>query len=323
MIEVAVGIALTIVVAAIVIAVHKRQRITLRGAVIRLDADPNKQTPIAGVQIAATTIGSSTASNAKSDSTGFFSLTLPRGFRRRQAVTLRLQHPDFQPVELQEYASDKLYIVRMAPIPHKVPAAPGHPDIAIANIRVRYSTKTTTEPDVGSAVKTFQVVNTGSVPCHNSDPCSPRRQWKASLGSTTLDAGEGFEFRNVRVSCIAGPCPFTKIEDETLLSGGRYLHVAALDWSDTTTFLVEAEVVHPMESDIVRESYPVIFGQTLNFSLPAAAEGPSIEAEVNGEPIVFPLGPDLLLSWAHCTQEIARDQGKIYRCELSAGYQFR
>ena len=54
-------------------------------------------------------------------------------------------------------------------------------------------------------------------------------------------------------------------------------------------------MVHPMVSDLVRESYPVIFGQTLNFSLPLLAEGPSIEAEINGDSIVFPLGPDLFL----------------------------
>jgi len=35
-----------------------------------------------------------------------------------------------------------------------------------------------------------------------------------------------------------------------------------------------------MTSDMVRETYPVIFGRALNFSLPASAEGPSIEAEI-------------------------------------------
>jgi hypothetical protein len=77
-----------------------------------------------------------------------------------------------------------------------------------------------------------------------------------------------------------------------------------------------------MVSDVVRESYPVIFGQTLSFSLPATAEGPSIEAEVNGQPIVFPLGPDLFLSWGQCTLEISKEQSKVYRCELKPGYRF-
>ncbi len=88
------------------------------------------------------------------------------------------------------------------------------------------------------------------------------------------------------------------------------------------TFLLEAEVVHPMTSDLVRESYPVIFGRSLNFSLPPDAEGLSIEADINGQPIVFPLGPDLLLEWAECHVAVDRDQSKTYRCELKPGYQF-
>ena len=139
----------------------------------------------------------------------------------------------------------------------------------------------------------------------------------------SLDAGEGNEFRNARVSCIAGPCPFTKIEVENFSPDRRRFNVSVLNWSDTVTFLLEAEVVHPMTSDMVRETYPVIFGRALNFSLPASAEGPSIEAEVQGEPIVFPLGPDLFLRWADCHVVVDRDQSKNYRCELKPGYQFR
>ena len=48
-----------------------------------------------------------------------------------------------------------------------------------------------------------------------------------------------------------------------------------------------------MVTDYVRRSYPVIFDRALNFTLPAAAEGVCIQAEVNGEAIVFPLGPNL------------------------------
>jgi hypothetical protein len=87
--------------------------------------------------------------------------------------------------------------------------------------------------------------------------------------------------------------------------------------------LLEAEVIHPMTSDMVRETYPVIFGRTMNFSLPSSAEGPSIEAEVAGDPIIFPLGPDLFLRWADCQMIVDRDQSKNYRCELKPGYQFR
>ena len=183
--------------------------------------------------------------------------------------------------------------------------------------------KATTEANIGSAVKAFEIVNTGNIPCNGKPPCAPGGRWKATLGSLSLDAGEGNEFRNARVSCIAGPCPFTRIELESFSQEHRRFNVSVLNWSDTVTFLLEAEVVHPMTSDMVRETYPVIFGHALNFSLPASAEGPSIEAEVAGDAIVFPLGPDLFLRWADCHMVVDRDQSKNYRCELKPGYQFR
>jgi hypothetical protein len=74
---------------------------------------------------------------------------------------------------------------------------------------------------------------------------------------------------------------------------------------------------------MVRESYPVIFGRALDFSLPAEAEGPCIEAEIDKEAIIFPLGPDLFLRWADCHSEVDKDQSKTYRCELKPGYQFQ
>lgn len=310
------------VAAGIVYGIHKnRHQINLKGAVIRQDSDPDKQSPIAGVQI--TGISGSAVGRAKSDSSGFFSLSLPEGFHRRKSVTLQFRDPGYRPLDLNQTIG-KLYVGHLQPIPAEKPAeSDHHPAVLISNLRVRYSMKTTTELDVGSAVKTLQVANRGNLPCNGQHPCSPDGKWKAAMGSTVLDAGQGNEFRNTRVSCIAGPCPFTKIENDSPSDGKRVLNVVARDWSDTATFLVEAEVVHPMVSDLVRESYPVIFGQTLSFSLPATAEGPSIEAEVNGEPIVFPLGPDLFLSWAQCTLEISKEQSKVYRCELKPGYRFR
>jgi hypothetical protein len=305
----------------IVIHIRKTHRVTLQGVVIRQDSDPNKQSPIANVEITALT--GSTTSNAKSDPSGFFSVTLPREFRRHQSVILHFRHPDYRPLELNELVEYKLYVVHLQPVSIPQPAVPDHPDITVSNVRVRYSAKTTGEQEVGSTVKTFQVVNTGNVPCRGQHPCSPDGKWKAAIGTTSLDAGEGNEFRNARATCLAGPCPFARIEYENLSRDGRMLNVAARDWSDTVTFVLEAEVVHPMVSDLVRESFPVIFGRTLSFTLPASVEGPSIEAEVNGAPIVFPLGPDLFLSWAQCTLEVSRELNKVYRCELKPGYRFK
>jgi hypothetical protein len=309
------------VLAAVLVAIHKAKPITIKGAVLSQDPDPQKQLPIADVQITGT--DGSAVSSCKSDSSGLFSLTLRRGLRRRQPVTLQFRHPDYQPLDLNEFVGDQIYLARMAPISHQTRVQSDRPEVTVANVRVRYSVKATTEADIGSAVKTFQVVNVGNVPCHGHHPCSPDGKWKAALDSASLDAGEGNEFRNARVSCIAGPCPFARVEFEDLSRGGQKVNVSVRNWSDTTTFLLEAEVVHPMVSDIVRESYPVIFGPALNFSLSASAEGPSIEAEINGDSIVFPLGPDLFLSWADCQVRVDKDQTRAYRCELKPGYRFR
>jgi hypothetical protein len=300
---------------------HRRQPITLKGAVLRQDSDPNKQLPIADVEITAT--NSLGIGNSKSDASGFFRITLPKGLRRRQPVILRFRHEDYRPLELHDFVGDKIYVARMAPIRQETDADAHRPTVAVSHARLRYSEKATAEADVGSAAKTFQVTNTGNTPCYKRPPCSPDGKWKAAIGTMSLDAGERNQFRNARVSCIAGPCPFTKVEAEYLLHDGRYFNVSVRNWSDTTTFLLEAEVVHPMVSDIVRESYPVIFGRALNFSLPPTAEGPSIEAEIDGEAIVFPLGPNLFLRWADCHIGADKDQSKTYRCELKAGYEFR
>ncbi len=314
--------ALTVLGIAVVAMVlfHRRQPVTLTGAVLQQDRDPNKQLPLADVQI--TAINALGSGYAVSNSSGFFSLTLPKGLRRRQQVLLQFRRKDYEPLDWNDYIGDKDYIARMIPVHHESDAQ-SHSASAISNVRIRYSVKATTEANIGSAVKTFQVINEGNTACNKQPPCSPDGKWKATIGTFSLDAGAANEFRNARVSCIAGPCPFTKVEQETSTPDGRHFDVSVRNWSDTTTFLLEAEVVHPMTSDMVREAYPVIFGRALNFSLPASAEGPSIEAEINSEAIVFPLGPDMILRWANCHSRVDKDQSKTYRCELDPGYQFR
>jgi hypothetical protein len=213
----------------------------------------------------------------------------------------------------------------MTPIFQQADIGPGGKPTLVSNIRVRYTVNSQTEENIGSAVRTFQVVNKGNVACNGRSPCSPNEAWKATAGSLSLDAGPDNEFRNVRASCIAGPCPFTRIDSSGFANGGRNITVSAINWSDTATFLVEAEVFHTAIRSNVRESYPVIFGQALNFTLPPTQEGVSIEAEVDGAPMVFPLGPELYLSWATCTArtDAADKQGTtVYRCELKPGYRF-
>jgi hypothetical protein len=187
-------------------------------------------------------------------------------------------------------------------------------------VRLRYSIKTQTTIDVGSLARQFEVVNTGDVPCQSHKPCSPDGKWKAASSTLSLDAQKGNEFRNIRASCIAGPCPFTKFDPTDLSRPSRKIDITVLNWSDTASFLVEAEVTRTMTTEMVRHSYPFVTGETITFALPAAAEGPSILADVNAQEIVFPLGPNLILSWATCTVEVAPGGNKLYRCELKPGF---
>jgi len=303
---------------------------TLQGAVVRRDADPQRELPIADALIVATR-GANTITT-RSDASGYFRIKFSEVIWPGQTVSLSFRHDNYQPLDMNlkmEFRSmmRRLYIAAMEPLSASEqttgPAAKGAPQV-VSNIRVRYTENFQADEDVGSAVRTFQVVNRGNVPCHREAPCSPDGSWKAAKGSISLDAGSGNVFRNIRVSCIAGPCPFTRIDSSGFEQRDRRLDVSALDWSDTTTFLLEAEVVHTTTGSSVRHSYPVIFDRTLNFTVPPTQEGVSLEAEIDGAPMVFPLGPDLYLSWATCAARASSNEDKstAYRCELKPGYRF-
>jgi len=310
-----------LIAAAVILLLYSRHRkpLVLRGAVTVQDSDPRKELPISDVDIKV--VDGFVSGAARTDASGFFSIPLPAYVRRGYAIKFSFRHPDYEPIDKLDYVGDQLYVVHLKPLPRPAPKASG-PSVRVANVRVRYTMKTMSSVNVGSAVKTFEVENKGNIPCKGQHPCSPDGKWKASVGSTMLDAGLGNEFRNARVSCIAGPCPFTKIEHDDFSQGGRTITAAARNWSDTTTFLLEAEVFHPMVSEIVHESFPVIFGPSLNFTLPASAQGICLEADLDKETIIFPLGPELRLSWASCNARVNPDQTKVYRCRLNPGYQF-
>jgi hypothetical protein len=260
---------------------------------------------------------------ATSDSSGKFQLRLRQGIRAGQMARLRISHPGYRPMDFPEYLLDRLYIIRMVPNDQTANGASLAAPIILSDIRVRSATRSEISVDAGSALKTFEVVNTGDVPCDRHGPCSPDGKWKAAIGGASLDAGENNSFHDVRVSCIAGPCPFTKIEQDSFSTGGRHIGVTIRNWSDTTTFLLEAEVTHITSGDAILQSFPAIFDRTLSFTLPASAQGPSIEAAVDGKEIVFPLSPALDLSWAACTVKASGDGTRLYRCVLKSGYRFR
>lgn len=294
---------------------------------MRRDKDPRKELPLSGVTVTATD-GMMTASTT-SDASGYFSLAFRKKVWPGQTLQLSFRSPEYEPLDFTVHTGlrsnlQKLYIAALVPLAPETPPAPNRKLSVVSNIRIRYTVNTQGEENIGSAVRTFQVVSQGDVPCNHQGPCSPDGNWKAATGSVTLDAGPGNEFRDVRASCIAGPCPFTRIDSSGFEHGGRVITANAMDWSQTATFLLEAEVFRTSINSNVRESYPVIFGNTLNFTLPPTQEGVSIEAEVDGAPMVFPLGPDLYLSWATCSgrTNTEGDRPIVFRCELKPGYRF-
>jgi hypothetical protein len=310
--------------------ISERLAVPIEGAVIQRDADTKKELPIADVEITASDDGRS--ATAISDASGYFKLVLHKRVLSDQPIRVTFRHPRYQPLNLSVPTGrletpHELYVaalVPQAPASEKTPARPTRPAALVSNIRVRYTINTRTQNNVGSAVKTFQVVNKGDVPCDHKGPCSPDGKWKATSATVSLDAGADNSFGNITASCIAGPCPFTRIDSSGFIHGGRNISVTALNWSDTATFLMEAEVYHTAISADVRELYPVEFGQSLNFTLPPTQEGVSLEAEVDGAPMVFPLGPNLSLSWASCNVRTGPGEEKttVYRCELNPGYRF-
>ena len=298
---------------------QRQKPISLWGAVLIQNADPHKQQPIGGVTVSA---GNLAVSDVKSNSTGLFVLKLRKPIRAGHPLVLSFRDPQYRPLDLQDIVSHKVYVAYLVPL-SGMPATKNEPEVKVGNVRVRYTMRAMTEINVGSAVKTFEVVNEGNVPCLGQHPCSPDGRWKAALASATLDAGAGNQFRNARASCIAGPCPFTRIREDHLSGNGQTYTVSAMDWSDTATFLMEAEVYRPMANFAERFSYPVVFGDGLTFTLPEDAQSVSIEADVNGETIIFPLGPALFLNWAACDATVNADKSRVFRCTPKAGYRFQ
>ena len=293
----------------------------LAGCVLRDDPDPRKQVPVPNAEVDVQ--GDLAAAATRTDQSGLFRLTLRHGVEQDQTVLLRVRQPDYEPLSIYQNAADKLYVIRMTPLPRAAPPVPDHPDIAVVNVRVRYALTSTTTLNVGSAGKTFEVVNQGNVPCEHSATCSPDGKWKAAIGGTSLDASEGNEYQDARLTCIAGPCPFSKVEVDNFSRGGRTISARVRAWSDTVSFMLEAQVVHSMTGDMIRQSYPVKFGQGMDFTLPHAAQGLSIEAEISGVDVVYPLGPRLSLSWTTCTVIGDGDRAKRYHCDLKPGYHFQ
>jgi len=311
-----VAVAVVVVIVTFSFLLRHRPLTELTGVVLRQDIDPAKQPPVKGAEVFLAD-GLSQGS-VSSDSAGFFRLKLRSGVRIGQNAFLTVRHSDYVPARIFEILQDRLYVIRVTPA-----ASPtGKPRI-LSDIKIRYAVRSTRTEEVGSAMKRFEVVNQGDIPCRRPYPCSPNGKWRAAIGGVTLDAVDGSEFHNARATCIAGPCPFTKIEKDGFSAGGRSISVTVRNWSDTVSFVLEADVTRSENNDTVRQAFPVLVNQVLSFTLPAAAQGTTIEATLDGMDIVYPLGPTLALSWADCSAIVAKDAIKLVRCELKPGYQFQ
>ncbi|HWE53177.1 MAG TPA: hypothetical protein VG273_25520 [Bryobacteraceae bacterium] len=313
-----IGICLALLVAAAAAIIFRTVRRVksgdVTGVVLVDNPDPKEERPLANVRLEAET-GTVTVT----DATGLFRFKLP-ATSLLSGLEVTLERPDYAPLHSVLAANGELYVLRMKFEGTDTTSAT---EIPVSDVRVRYTESARTSVDTGSALKRFGVVNTGNVPCNGQSPCSPDGKWKAAIGGATLDAGEGSEFREARISCIAGPCPFTRIENDGFSNGGRNISVLVRNWSDTVSFVLEAEVTRTTMTDMIRTSYPLIFGRGMNFSLPPSGEGPSIEAMVGGFEAVYPLGPGLTTSWATCSAQTAKEGTANYRCDLKPGFRFQ
>ena len=164
------GVAIGVAVLVIVLAAHLITRIplTIRGAVVTSDPDPTKELPIADVKI---TVVGPQISTVHSDTSGSFNIVMRRPLPLSEPITLQFRHPDYLPLDLHNVDGDKLYVAHLIPKAHA--AADQGSEAAIAHVVAEYFISATTKVNMGSAVKTLEVVNRGNMPCQGQGPCSP------------------------------------------------------------------------------------------------------------------------------------------------------
>src|SRR5436309_93520 len=98
-----------VIIAAILLSRPHTRPMALRGAVIKQDADPTKELPLADVEIKAIWDGN-VIGEGKSDASGAFVVPLRTRLWIGRPVTLKLQHADYNTVELRDFVGDKLYV---------------------------------------------------------------------------------------------------------------------------------------------------------------------------------------------------------------------
>ena len=172
--------------------------------------------PVPGVKVSVA--GGLAEKGVLTSPTGYFVLTLNKRAKLEEPMTLQFRDMQYLPLDITSFMSDRLVVAHMTPLADLAGPVTALPQSTVANVKIRYTVKTSTVLNVGSTLKTFHVVNSGNVPCNGRYPCSPDGKWKAAVGFSSLEAPGGDFFSNARVSCIAGPCSFTRI-GRRLLAG--------------------------------------------------------------------------------------------------------
>ena len=205
-----------------------KSSITIQGVVMRDDADPLKRAPIQGVQV--TDQNGLATQPVTTDESGMFNLQLTPQAKTGDRICLQFVRSDYQLKTMNNAIGDVLYNAYLWPATYTA----GLRKESAPLIAVAYS-------PVNTLNATFQIANQGNVRCNNRQPCSPDGKWKASIVSKSLDAGQGNVFINAHAACIAGPCPFTKIE-KSPMAGERSISVTVRNWSDTATYRLWGDV---------------------------------------------------------------------------------
>ncbi|HEU5334737.1 MAG TPA: hypothetical protein VFU27_02175, partial [Terriglobales bacterium] len=80
------------------VRIPKPQPVTLKGAVIRREEDPNKEQPVADAQIIGS--GGMATGTAMSDAAGYFTVTLRPGVKPGEPILLSFAHTGYRPLIL-------------------------------------------------------------------------------------------------------------------------------------------------------------------------------------------------------------------------------
>src|ERR1700757_503956 len=90
----------------VIIQLRHRKPLVLRGAVTVNSSDTRKEVPIADVQVSVS--NDIAQGTAKTDASGFFSITLPPRVRRGHSIVLTFRHPDYLPLDQRDFVGDQL-----------------------------------------------------------------------------------------------------------------------------------------------------------------------------------------------------------------------